>query len=214
MKKIVLNFFCVFILTFTFLNSRASDHSAGDSSSPRPVNLSQVKYQTGTSISSSAPAKDNSGNDLKKFIFSLTLTPWFKTTIPPLNLYFEHGIAGLATTGVSFGAVYDSQSDYDYHSATISFGVRGCGYAFPIISRISGNDINSFGFQPYLGLVYDYHVTAVSIADNDIDPYHSSEFGIVAGTRWYPGKGKFGLLGEFNSNGIGSNVRFGISLGR
>lgn len=213
MKKIILNFLSVIIFTISFQTSRANSHFYNDSILPRPVNLISDNLHPSKFLSVTR-SKDKNESELQKFIFSAAVTPRFKTTIPPVNVYFEHGISGLASLGVSFGALYDRQSELDYHAATISLGVRGCGYALPVISKISGNAINGFGFQPYLGLVYDYYITAISIGDNDIDPVTSSNFGICAGTRWYPGKGKFGLLGEFNSNGLGSNIRFGISLGR
>lgn len=214
MKKIVLNTLGILMLMFSLLISKANYHVGMDSIFPQPVDLYPGKVKSPIVFLRTDQVPEKNTNELKKFIFSLTLTPRFETTIPPLNLYFEHGIASVASAGASFGALYDSDSKYNYHSATLSFGVRGCAYAFPIISMVSGKEIKSFGFQPFLGMAYDYRVTSVSLDGTEIGPYHSSDVGIVAGTRWYPGKGKFALLGEFNSTGIGNNLRLGISLGR
>lgn len=214
MKKNILPFLSTILCLIFSLHSKANLLPVSDSTLPLSVKLFPTSIAQLTGSFQSSQSQEKIENELRKFSFSVALTPRFKTTIPPINLYFEHGIAGLASLGVSLGVLYDREPALDYQAATVSAGVRACGYPLPIISKISGNEINNYGFQPYMGLLYDYYATAVSIADEDIDPYRTSKFGLCAGTRWYPGKGKFALMGEYNSNGLGSDIRVGITLGR
>lgn len=149
----------------------------------------------------------------KRFFFFILLTPDFSVTIPPVNLYFERGIARFASFGTNIGVSYNSNKVADYKAADVLIGLRACGYVIPAIAVLGDKEINSFGFDPYAGLTYNYHISAYSDYDRVLT---SSRTGFVLGTRWYPGNERgFGLLAEYGTAGIhGSKMRMGITLGR
>ncbi len=196
------------LFSFFGVSAKKLDKKGGPSSSQ----LSIIEKQSARLFSSSLfDPKDPLPP--KRFIFSVALTPDFKPSVPPLSLYFEKGIAKIASLGADIGFSYNNIKDADYKQADVLIGLRACGYAIPAIALFSGNNVNSFGFDPYLGLTYNYYITAISEVDEAIT---RSNAGVVIGTRWYPGnKRGFGLLAEYSSSGIlGGNIRVGISLGR
>jgi hypothetical protein len=168
----------------------------------------------------------------KRFFFTASFDPNFTHTTPPIYTYFEYGIANLASVGASIGASYDriDMPTYDIETGYLAVGPRVIAYPLAIISKIIDKELTGAGFEPHIGLVYDFVVMKRQVDDQDDESFTDSQLGFTFGTRWYPGnKNRFALFAEYNTNGIGNSIfkvdyphldkssggfRVGITLGR
>lgn len=215
--KHTLGILLLMMAIFSASKARASAALPPDSAGPARASYASY-YRAGNALQPSVASGSGKVDPAlsKKFFFSAVLTPKFTASVPPVSLYFERGIAQFLSLGLDLGVSYDHVKSSDIHVATGLLGARACGYVVPAIAALENKNVNSFGFDPYVGLLYNYYITGVSDLSETGDTFTDSKIGLVVGTRWYPGnKRGFGLLAEYGTTGIaGGGIRFGITLGR
>ena len=223
----------IMLSLFSCLAVKSQDIAKSDMSSSQEINYSLFRsYNYSDWSASRMPQKRSTDVHKKRFFFTASFDPNFTHTTPPIYTYFEYGIANLASVGLSIGASYDrlDMSTYKIETGFLAAGPRVVTYPLAIISKIVGKEISAGGFEPHIGLVYDYVVMKRQADDKDDETFTDSQLGACFGTRWYPGnKSRFALFAEYNTNGIGNSLfkvdyahltkssggfRVGITLGR
>lgn len=225
MGLIVLLFSCIHVRSQDFVKSDVYTAETPDYSLVTPRPYSEW-------AASRMPQKKESDVHKKRFFFTASFDPNFTHTTPPIYTYFEYGIANVASAGISIGASYDRMDmpTYKIETGFLAVGPRVMAYPLAIVSKIIGRELGAGGFEPHLGVVYDWVIMKKQIDDQDDETFTDSQLGFSFGTRWYPGnKNRFALFAEYNTNGIGNSVfkvaypdmagssggfRVGITLGR
>ncbi|NHE58995.1 hypothetical protein [Cyclobacterium plantarum] len=136
-------------------------------------------------------------------------------SVPPVSLYMEKGIADFLSVGLAVGA---DMRKWVSTENTLALGLTGrfVGYAFQAVEKFSGDEVTVAGLEPYFGFTYGRYWPWAFEENGSLLSF--SGFGVVLGTRWYPGDSRnFGLMLEYSSRGntgMGSGINVGVTFGR
>lgn len=178
----------------------------------QPLRPVSQEFNSGLNLGNPASEKLMAESSKKGFMFSLTSSLRFLDyyTVPPIGFHFEGSIANVASVGFSFGGAYSSVI-YDFIEGGAM--LRAAGYVFPIVGKASGNEINTYGFEPYVGVMGGY-----AGVYSDLTESFSGDvkIGPLVGTRYYPGDIRaFAFLFEYGMNVVGDySATVGITFGR
>ncbi|WP_154858921.1 hypothetical protein [Cyclobacterium xiamenense] len=155
-----------------------------------------------------------------KSFYTIAVDPTFGgnssfVSVPPVALYMEKGVADFLSVGLAVGA---DMREWVSTESTVAVGITGrfVGYALQAVEKFSGGEVNAAGLEPYFGLTYGYYMPQPFDEIGSLLSF--SGFGVVLGTRWYPGDSrKFGLMLEYSSRGntgMGTGINVGVTFGR